>query len=137
MSDGVVIIGVKEFDKVLKKFEDISEKRLDVILQDMAFNTQNVAIKSINSGGRTGRSYTRRSVTHIASAAGEPPKTDTGQLVRNITVNKDSVLKYSVGSRKGAPYGAWLELGTRTIAPRPWLKPAFDQTLAQFRGFFK
>ena len=139
MSKGFITLeGKDELFTFLNKKKDIDKKKLDVVLQDMAFSVQNISVKSINRGSRTGRVYTRRSVAHVASAAGEPPKTDTGQLVRNITVDKKNVLNYDVGSRaKGAPYGFWLEMGTRNIAPRPWLKPAYDETIKKFRGFFK
>lgn len=82
----------------------------------------------ISRGGRTGVIYRRRSVTHQASAAGEPPKTDRGGLVRNITLERDGDgLGGNAGSRKAAPQGFWMEMGTTFIKPRPWLSTVWQK----------
>ena len=89
---------------------------------------------SHDQGGRAGRFYKKKSVVHHASAAGEFPKTDTGELVSNINVRKIGKKDYDVGSRLGAPHGFWLEYGTRNMAARPWLRPSFDKVLKMFRS---
>lgn len=81
-----------------------------------------------DSEGRLRRGRARP--PHRASAPGEPPAVDTGHL------------RASVGHRLGedadgmyAEYGtdldigAYLELGTRTIEPRPWLRPSLPATI--------
>ncbi len=72
--------------------------------------------------GRTGRQYTRGSVTRTASAPGEAPATDTGRLRQSIASfqaeqGKNVVAKLGAS----AEYGKALELGTATIEPRPWV----------------
>lgn len=128
------IIGLEEVMKELRLDPKRAGRNMDKLLARMAVNTHSEAVNSINNGGRTGSIYTRGSVSHQASAPGEPPKTDTGDLVSNITFEKDST-GYTVGSRKGAPHGFWLEMGTHNISPRPWLKPAHMKTLKKFRQF--
>lgn len=134
--NNVELIGAADLDKFLKDIKIQNKKQLGQLLAKMAFSTHAEAVKSIQMGGRSGRVYRRKSVTHQASAPGEPPKTDTGQLVRNVTIENQGGMEYTVGSRKGAPHGFWLEFGTRFIRPRPWLKPAFDKTIKKFRAMF-
>lgn len=133
----VEVIGLKEFNVALDKFKDRNVSMLDKLLFTMAVDTKAISIQSIQQGSRSGRVYKRGSITHQASAAGEPPKTDKGNLVQNITFQKDGKLNYSAGSRRGAPYGAWLELGTRNIRPRPWLSSAYKQVVKKYGSRFK
>lgn len=93
-----------------------------------AISIQRDAIQSINRPG-TGREYRRRTITHRASSPGEPPASDTGQLVQNIVVDRIIKGMYEVGSNAKVPYGRWLEFGTINIFPRPWLRPAFNKNI--------
>jgi HK97 gp10 family phage protein len=87
------------------------------------------AVRSIMSGGRSGRVYIRRGVTHQASAPGEPPASDTGRLANSIRTEYDATRL--VGRVVvDAVHGPFLEYGTQTLAPRPFLRPA----LARQRG---
>lgn len=88
----------------------------------------------------TGRVYTRRGVTHRASAPGEPPAPDTGNLLRSVQWNVHQFgnsWMADVGSK--LPYALFLEYGavkvTRSsksgkptiswrLAPRPVWQPA-------------
>lgn len=133
----IEIIGTKELEAFLQNIPKQNSDELDKLLSLMALDTQNNAIEGINKGNRTGKVYKRRTISHRASAAGEYPKTDTGQLTRNIILKKEDKSHYTVGSRRGAPHGFWLEFGTRFMAARPWLKPSFEKTLKKFEGRFK
>jgi len=84
---------------------------------------QGDAVKLIHGGTRTGKTYGN----HRASAAGEPPKTDTGNLAKNIIPEySPDRLSVTVGARQAASYGKGLELGTSTVAARPWLRPTLN-----------
>jgi len=84
---------------------------------------RNEAIALILNTQKTGRIYTRRGVTHQASAPGEPPASNTGRLVNSIqTVYDTKNLTGTVGT--SVEYGGYLEFGTQTIEPRPFLRPA-------------
>jgi HK97 gp10 family phage protein len=80
------------------------------------------AKQKIQGGGRSGRTYRRRSVTHQASAPGEFPKTDSGQLVSSLffRVGADKLSAF-FGTKLA--YGRYLEFGTSRMAARPWLRP--------------
>jgi len=65
----------------------------------------------------------RRYGNHIASAPGEAPAIDTGELagsVRELGAASSS-LETWVEYGSDVPQGAYMEFGTSTIAPRPWL----------------
>ena len=89
---------------------------------------RNTAVTSINQGAKSGVTYElynpRR--THTASAAGQPPATDTGFLVNNIVLDIDSDgLGANVESR--ADYSSFLEFGTSKMAARPFMQPALEE----------
>lgn len=72
----------------------------------------------------TGRIYKRRSISHQASAPGEPPAPDTGSLRNSIGHEAvGDVLR--VGSAMAVVPEA-LEFGTQRIAPRPFMRPALE-----------
>ena len=89
---------------------------------------RNTAVSSINQGAKSGVLYEKYNPrrTHKASAAGEPPATDTGFLVNNIFLNVDTDgLGASVESR--ADYSSFLEFGTSKMAARPFMQPALEE----------
>ncbi len=82
--------------------------------------------------GPSGIIYKRGNKTHQASASGEAPAVDTGQLLRTILFEvKNNTLE--VGSAGGAPYSQWLEDGTKSkdgsvkMKARPFLQPALEK----------
>lgn len=108
------------------------------ITAEAATITHKEAVNHISGDMGTGRTYyTRRKgeagkrkgrkafKKHVASAQGQFPASDTGQLVRNITMEKESD-GYTVGSRKGAPHGFFLEMKSPSRGGRPWLSRAFE-----------
>ncbi len=79
------------------------------------------------SAGPKGSQYT----VFVGSSPGEPPKVRTGFGRRNILMEfYRPQLIARVGPAANADYMAYLELGTATIEPRPWLKPALEQSRA-------
>ena len=76
---------------------------------------------------------------HRASAPGEAPATDTGNLVTRINARFfEDDLRVEIGihdlSENGAPYARRLELGGKDtrgvfIAARPYLQPAYDSNI--------
>lgn len=95
------------------------------------------AIRVLLSTPGKGRTYRRpgvrgpRAVIHRASAPGQPPAVDTGQLRASYTwrLGRDSLGDFvEIGTNvKTAP---WLEYGTRRMAARPHLRP----TMVALRG---
>tara|TARA_R110002126_G_scaffold156963_1_gene304388 strand:- start:63 stop:512 length:450 start_codon:yes stop_codon:yes gene_type:complete len=86
------------------------------------------AIKSIQTGAKSGVMYQmynpRRE--HRASAPGQAPASDTGNLVSKIIVKQKS--KNITNEESNADYSAYLEYGTSKMQPRPFMLPAFEKS---------
>jgi len=113
--------------------------QLDRLAKDMELPFQEVvkgggqliraeAIKSIQTGAKSGVMYQmynpRRE--HRASAPGQAPASDTGNLVSKITVKQKSLNVVHVESN--ADYSAYLEYGTSKMEARPFMFPAFERS---------
>ncbi len=71
---------------------------------------------------KTGRIYIIKGAFHQASAPGEPPANLSGELARHVgyIVSGHTQLEFGDKSQQGkAPYGMFLEHGTKKIKPRP------------------
>jgi len=93
-------------------------------------------VESISRGPKTGHTYTKYNPkrTHTASAAGQPPASDTGTLVSGITIDVDVERGAVVGrimayasDGGGGNYAEHLEFGTTQMAARPFMQPALDK----------
>jgi hypothetical protein len=95
--------------------------------------------KGALSGPRSGREYRKSGykgkVMHLASAPGEAPATDTGNLAGSIYSRMTGKLVGESGST--AEYAAVLELGGAHIEPRPALTPAVKAEWPEFEAAMK
>lgn len=107
-------------------------KRAAALVFQTAKAAENAA-KIAMTGQKSGKLYKRgKKKTHQASAPGEAPAVDTGTLRRSILTQRDGDLRAVVSV--GAEYAVWLEFGTRRMAPRPFLGPAFEQVKPAFEA---
>lgn len=126
---------VRNADKIIRK---LSQLRLDAragigtALAVSVIQMDAYAKQKIQGGGRSGRVYRRRSVSHQASAPGEFPKTDTGQLVSSLYF-RVAANKLSAFFGTKLNYGTYLEYGTSRMRARPWLKPTFKANAQSIR----
>lgn len=134
MTDGVTLIGSKEFSQAIVKLNKDGKIGLSRLMERAARETAGIAQKNIQGGSRTGRIYKRRSVRHQASAPGEFPKTDTGKLVSNIFHRKEGQTSFVAGSHASAPHGLFLELKSPLKGGRPWLLPSVNEFLRKFEA---
>ena len=69
---------------------------------------------------------------HRASAPGEPPTIDTGNLVNSIKSSRLGEFRWCVSA--GTEYARALEYGNpaRNLAPRPYMRPAMERARARF-----
>ena len=81
-------------------------------------------MKSAMLTGKSGRRYKRgKDSIHIASAPGEAPADDSGNLLGSIDLQEISDLEAVLGTP--VEYGMFLETGTSRMAARPmWEKTA-------------
>ena len=135
------LTGTAELKRALAEFGINADKQLADIVRGTAFMVRTHAIKSIQSGPKTGRSYKRGKKTHIASAPGQAPATDRGDLASAIEADiegKNAIVGIR-GGKKTKPtnenkksvtiedYALALEFGTRKMAARPFLFPALEK----------
>ena len=124
-------INVKNLDKVLKSFKKL-EKDLEPDFQEIIKGSAQLirgeAIKSIQTGAKTGIVYQKYNPRrqHRASAPGQAPASDTGNLVSKIIVKQKT--KNITQVESGADYSKYLEYGTSKMQPRPFLFPAFEKS---------
>lgn len=121
--------GAREILNRIKQFGGNAEQAEKRAVFLTANAIKNSAVKSINAQS-FGSYVTRYSqggkpYSHIAAKAGSAPNTDTGNLVKSISVEPLQPAK-TMYVGVNADYGTWLEFGTRQMQPRPFLGPAMD-----------
>jgi len=121
-------------DNLLRLSIDM-RKQIAGQIEDTANEVRNNAIKSMAREEKTGTLHTNRGANlgdHQASAAGEAPAVDTGNLIGSINIKVQGVrLRAFVFTP--VEYGLYLEFGTAAIAPRPWLRPALAKAEEKYR----
>ena len=138
MSIDLKIDNLKEFNKKLNKH--LEDNKVRAYVTRATRLVQNTAKESIMKGG-TGIEYKKYEPTrnHRASAPNEPPASDTGFLVSQITMK---VKKLANGSIEGsiisaAPYSKALEYGTTQMTERPFMQPALEKNKRKILSLFK
>ena len=118
MASGIEVV-IKKND--LKKLKRAAPEKADRALAAAAHEGEAQAKLLIQTSPATGATYSRGGVRHTASSPGNPPRTDTGNLVNNIIARRLKKLLWAVTS--GADYGPPLEYGTIHMAARPYMTP--------------
>lgn len=118
--------------------EKITRGSADAVNEFGLILTTNIK-KGYHAHQSSGRTYKRTSkggsvVTHVASAAGFAPNSDTGDLANSVTFRQTGPATAEVFTR--LDYGFVLEFGTRdgTIATRPLWRPERDKLEPKFVG---
>jgi len=122
---------VKNLKKVLSQLDRLGkdmEQPFQEIVKGGGQLIRTEAIKSIQTGAKSGVMYQKYNPRreHRASAPGQSPASDTGNLVNKIIVKQKSSDVVHVESN--ANYSAFLEYGTSKMQPRPFMLPAFEKS---------
>lgn len=121
--------GQLDLRRAFAKLEERARKRVEQSIKASGKNINKDVGDAIRRSKKTGKVYSRSagnlSDTHRASAPGEAPANDTGNLASQIYFRQDDRLTVTVGSR--AKYAAALEFGTSKIDPRPAWVPAVER----------
>ena len=128
------IEGMEELNKNLARISSKFESEATTLVNRTAQNIRNTAIRSIQKqspGGETYEKYKPRR-THVASAPGQSPNTDTGRLAGSIRAVESSGTPTAYVAAL-ADYAAHLEFGTRNMAARPFMTPAVEAERDKFR----
>lgn len=107
---------------------EIKEGSRDLI-REVAFAIE-AQLKLLMTGPKSGRQYVRRGRVHTASAPGEPPAVDTGDLIGSIDTSFPSPTEAVISIP--VEYAEALEFGTSRMAARPFVRPAVDGVLRRF-----
>lgn len=136
MASFTVTTNSAEVKKRMIKREKIAEKQILRLLQRGVDRVESTVIVGLHGGPKSGATYTRRSVTHKASAAGQYPATDTGFLASNISSSLDK--KRKIGRvTSSANYSKHLEYGTKDMAARPFMFPSLEKNRRKILSWFK
>jgi hypothetical protein len=108
-------------------------------------------IRTATTTGKLDRRFKQnRARTHRASSPGSPPARDFGILANSISFTvkrRRSIINGFVGSdidkiRSQSPtsdveYGLHLEMGTKRMAARPWLRPSLRKATPTINKIFR
>lgn len=123
-----------------RALRNVDGKVADEVRKAMAISivaTMSRVKRNLVSGARSGKFYTGgRSGPHRASAPGEPPHSDFGDLVRGIRheIDRDG-LSGAVVSHVN--YSKFLEFGTKFMSARPYMFPASEEEKPKSRARIK
>lgn len=118
MAKNKVVLNTKGLQRLKKEEPAKVSKWLDGEAEAMTTD-----IKLSMNTSPPGESYTRGGVTHVASQPGHPPNVDIGALIGSIRWEPQGQFTRQI--MDGVDYGLKLEDGTESIAPRPFMAPAF------------
>lgn len=117
-----------------KRSEDGGSTRLTIRFASISRADAAAILRENRASGKRNRSL-RSLGFHKASAPGQPPAADTGDLRRSWQVGFGAISsrsgvfsggRYVMKIGSALPYSRRLEFGGGAIAPRPYLRPACD-----------
>jgi HK97 gp10 family phage protein len=117
----------EDINDLMLKWEATAERTMNFIAQSTAQRAKNIIRNSVPAGHVHFREHPDRYVR--ASAPGQPPAIDLGNLLESISFTKATKFKDSAYAYAGAYYAADLEFGTDQIAPRPFFTPAMEAAI--------
>jgi HK97 gp10 family phage protein len=117
---------LRRLRKVTKNVDEIAAESV-FLTANLVKNTAVKSIQSISMGERVRRPRQGGgTLSHIASRPGDAPNTDTGNLVKSISVQPlqpKKTMTVGVNSK----YGAALEFGTKNMEARPYMQPSVEE----------
>ena len=135
----MTIKNLPSFKKNMKKKLSVNVKKNVLIGVIRATGIVEDTVQTSIKNKGTGRVYKRKGEDHIASAAGQPPATDQGNLANNITTSIKSKSNGSVIGQviSSAKYSKSLEFGTTNMQARPFMQPALNKNKSKIIKIFK
>lgn len=117
------------------RFPEIANKlprETKALVAQTAFKVEAKEKLSMAVETKTGREYMRHGRVHTASAEGEAPAVDTGNLVNSIRVFFQNRGLTGI-IRAAADYATFLEFGTLRMAARPFAIPAAESVRSWYQ----
>lgn len=107
------------------------ERELAQVVHEQSNNIRNHILAKMKEP-KSGNVYYRGNRVHVASAPGEFPAVDSGNLISKVRIRRfDRGLTAVIGPQD-VPYASLLEGGTSRMKPRPFIKPTFEAHRALF-----
>ena len=106
------------------------DQQTGLLVQDGIDDIESETKRSILQDAKTGRIYG----SHQASAPGESPANDTGELIAGMSTSR---IGMDGSFFSDTFYSMYLEFGTPNMAPRPHLRPAFAYARSKVRRHAK
>lgn len=121
-------LDVSGVNETLARLKDVAEAGLDTtraIVAEVTSRVHEYAVDGITEGA-------------TASAPGQYPKTKTGRLRSSIRMELPGDTGRAVGMvGSDALHARFLEQGTASMEPRPWLLPSFERGVQGVSGDLK
>lgn len=118
------------------KFGDLARRLPQVVNEICETSAKAIEVDAKASMGepKSGRIYSIGGVDHQASAPGESPAIETGNLLSGIQTEADGATRWVVYTT--ASYSVELEYGApaRNLMPRPFFVPAAERERPKFLG---
>ena len=127
----IILQGAPELQAALRNASKDMKAAVAKAVTATGLELRGDVVKRIQHGPKTGRVYTRNGIRHQASAPGQAPATDQGDLVLQTLFRTVSPLAVEVFNTM--PRAVWLEYGTTRMAPRPVWRPAVEAMAPKFR----
>lgn len=131
----------REFNAALRSATADGIRRATVYAHQQAqleVNKPNTGVRVPVKRQTPGGNKSSRTIYPNPSAPGEPPRKRTGWGQRNIVWEFDSLRVIGrYGVRKNALYMYFLHIGTRFIAPRPWMLAPIEKNVAMIIALLK
>jgi len=119
---------ITDVQRLLKIMTHIERKTLPEEIRQSTKRMEQFSKKLIRTGKRTGRHH--RTLPRRSSAAGEPPKTQSGHLARSIKSKFQKKAGVSEGLvSASAPHALWLEYGSSRFNTKYKARPFFRPTV--------
>jgi HK97 gp10 family phage protein len=121
--------GVDALKRRMEQRGRAATARMQVALEEAATIVQSEAQRLVADPPKSGRVYvkSRPRRIHRASAPGQAPATDLGNLIASIIVDRADLPRGRIRIAATAAYAKHLEFGTRKMAPRPFLRRALRE----------
>ena len=117
---------VKGLAKLTRALRNLSDLELQQVT-DAGGAVLETKVKLSMTEAKSGRMYGRGAKSHRASAPGEAPAVDMGNLVNSIKSVPVGGVEAATLVGTHLEKGIWLEKGTARMAPRPFMRPGADE----------
>jgi len=116
MKKGIDVSGIADVLGALNRLGDAGQDAVAAAVHEIAEDTQRAAQDGMKAGAGS-------------AAPGSYPHQQSGKLAKSVGVADVSTSKPKARVGTGEIHGYFLEFGTESMEPRPWLLPSFETAI--------